>query len=79
MKNMKKVISIICVLCLLMNLLISNAAGNLNMDMEEMAISNRKPILILTLGNGEGQVRYAGSEVLGYRGPSSFAIEDGVL
>ena len=79
MKNMKKVVSIICVLCLLMNLLISNAAGDLNMDTEEMVISNRVPVLTLTPGSGVGQVGYGGNESSGYAGPDSFAVENGII
>lgn len=79
MKNLKRTIAIVCVLSLMVNLLIVNAAGELYLDTEEMVISNRIPILTLALGNGEGQVGYGGSEQVGYRGPSSFAVEDGVI
>ena len=75
----KKMIAIICVICLIANILIVNAMGNLQIDAEEMNISNRIPILTLTPGNGIGQVGYGGSELFGYTGPDSFVVENGVV
>lgn len=75
MKRTKKMISIIGVMCLIVNLLVANATGNETIDTEEMNLSNRIPILTLTPGNEIGQVGYGGSESIGYMGPNSFVVE----
>ena len=58
MKKLKKWLGIICAMCLLVNLLMVHASGNLQIEMWTIASTNRVPVLTLSLGNESGQVRY---------------------
>ena len=77
--KIKKLLSIICVICLLVNLLMVHASGDMHLEIGTIEIANRVPILTLTPGSGAGQVGYGGSEQFGYMGPDSFAVENGVI
>ena len=78
-KKFKKMLSLICAVCLFVNLLMVHASGDMHMEMGTIEKSNRVPILTLTPGSGAGQVGYGGSEEFGYMGPDSFAVEDGAI
>ena len=76
-KKFKKWISVGCILCLLLNLLVAYADTTLQMG--TISATNRVPVLTLSLGSESGQVRYGGVEASGYTGPNSFVIENGVI
>ena len=78
-KKFKKMLSLICAVCLFVNLLMVHASGDMHLEMGTIESSNRIPILTLTPGSGAGEVGYGGSEKFGYTGPDSFAVEDGVI
>ena len=78
-RKLKKMLSIICMMCLLVNLLMVHASGDMHLEMGTIELSNRIPVLTLSVGSGAGQVGYGGIEASGYIGADSFAVEDGVI
>lgn len=56
----KKWLSVGCMLCLLVNLLVAHADTNLQLG--TISTTNRVPVLTLSLGSESGQVRYGGVE-----------------
>ncbi len=73
----KKWLSVSCMICLLVNLLVAHADTNLQLG--TISTTNRVPVLTLSLGSENGQVRYGGVEASGYTGPNSFVVENGVI
>ena len=78
MKKLKKMLSLVCVLCVLMDVLVAGAIDE-HIDADATIGSEKTPILVVTPGSGSGQVGYGGSEKFDYLGPESFVVEDGLV
>lgn len=76
----RKLRKLLCILCISLGLnSLVAAASDAQTDAGTTEFSNRKQLLVLTPGDGEGQLGYGGNSMCGYMGPDAFVVEDDTI